>query len=491
MTFAAASFATSVVISLASSVASSRIYGVTVIGEYALVTAPWIIVTQISSVNEQVPFLRAVALLPRRDRRISALFAAVVAFSSSLTIVVSLLAMAVATVLLRGPVGRADLVLPAAVVLGGYVLLENTSWNLDMVFAAFRRGRDLFFARAAQVVAFLVVGVAAAAFTRSVWGLVVATMASFAAAFVVRVALVGAVMQRRTTRAEIRAEVPELRRMVAFGLRLLPATLANGFTSQVGTWVLGSVTSVRQVGAYSRAGGLASRLSEAGYRVCEILFPTLVRARNDGDVEEYRRVLADSLRLTAVPLFGMVAVGAGVAGDVMSVFGPGFAAAGNALTLLMFGYAVSVIASIQSQSFLADERPLAVTLTSLVCTAITVVTVYPFARAWGGTGVAGSFLLGAVAGVLIRDVSLRRSDLLRAAPLPTASIAARVAVVAIGGFVTANAFPAAHGALGPTAMAIGAGTLVGAALAVLTGAIRPDERRRAIAMLGGRVRARP
>lgn len=67
MGFAASSFAVNAVMQLMSSVLTARLYGIHTIGEYALVTAPWLTLIQFSNVSEQTALVRELSVLPARD----------------------------------------------------------------------------------------------------------------------------------------------------------------------------------------------------------------------------------------------------------------------------------------------------------------------------------------------------------------------------------------------------------------------------------------
>src|SRR4029077_10809327 len=111
-------------------------------------------------------------------------------------------------------------------------------------------------------------GVGLTVVTHSVWGLTLATVGGFVCAFVVRLVRVPAVMRLRPPRGEIRKALPQLPAMLKFGLKLLPGIVIGGFSTQIGVWVLGGVAGDTEVGAFSRSLGLATKLQEAGYRVC-------------------------------------------------------------------------------------------------------------------------------------------------------------------------------------------------------------------------------
>ena len=120
-------------------------------------------------------------------------------------------------------------------------------------------------------------------------------------------------------------------RWLRFAIQLVPGSIANGLSSQSATWLLGAVTDVRTVGVYSRAVGVAIRIQEAGFRMSEMVFPSMVQRHHHDDAEGMRDDLSlGALRGAAVPLFLMVAVGGGVASGALQVFGEGFERAADA-----------------------------------------------------------------------------------------------------------------------------------------------------------------
>ena len=474
LSVAAGSFFFSVFVGLGSSVATSRLYGIDIIGEYALVCAPYLIVSQLSSVNEQVAFVREAASLPRRDIRLSALFRAMVGFSTLLTAGVSLLGMVIGALLLRGPIGRPDLVLPAGVVLGAYVLFDNMSWNIDSLLSAFRSAGTLFVARASQVLVFLGFAVTFAWWLDSVWGLVWATVLSFVVPLAVRLAVLSRYVDLRVSAAARRNARGELPAMLRFGLVLLPSHLANGITQQAGTWVVGAVGSVATTGAYSRALGLASKLSEAGYRICEILMPGIVEQRSRGDHTGAVDLLRRTVLMTLVGLTAVVAPAGGAAPGVLRVFGPGFDRGATVLALLLVAYALAVINSVQFQGYLADGLPGKVTRLTLLRALAVVALMWPLAVHFGAAGVAAAYVAGQVLGFLLIDRSMAihegtgRTFLgLRAVVGVTAAYAA--------GFISARAVVTASPGMPMTAVALVAGTAAALSVLVMARLVQLEE----------------
>src|SRR5439155_187709 len=116
---AGGSFAINAVVGTLSALITARLYGVKVIGEYALVTAPWLTLIQFSSVAEQVSLTKAVSVLPARHRMVAGLFLPILLFSAALTVVAGIPVMGLSAAALHGPIHQPKLVLPALAIVGG------------------------------------------------------------------------------------------------------------------------------------------------------------------------------------------------------------------------------------------------------------------------------------------------------------------------------------------------------------------------------------
>jgi O-antigen/teichoic acid export membrane protein len=388
MAFGGASFAVTALVGLASSVAVARLYGASTLGELALAQAPALALAYLSTAQEQAGLVRELSVLPPRVPRVTALFAAVFAFSLGLTLVVSALAVPGAYLLLTGPLDHPELFGPSVALIASYVLLENTNWNLDMIMSAFRAGRQLFWARLVHAGTFLAVAVAAAAFTRSLWCLVLATVAGPLLALLVRLTMIGAFMRPRVGRGDLRDGARALPGMVRWGLKTAPGTALQGVAGQVAVWVMGFVTTTAAIGAYNRASQLASRLVDVNFRILEMLFPTLVERRSRSDAAGFDRAVADSLRYAAIALLLPAAVGAGAAHGIMGLFGPGFERAADAFALLLLVPAMGALSSVQQTQLWAMDRPGIVTVIAAGHTALMVALVIVLTSAHGITGAA-------------------------------------------------------------------------------------------------------
>jgi O-antigen/teichoic acid export membrane protein len=398
-------------VSLVSGIAVARLYGIETIGEFALASAPMGAVWFLSSVREQPALVRALALLEPRTPRVTGLWTSVFVFSEGLTFLVSAAAAGLTYVLFAGPIGHPELFLPAVVSLAGNLVFANPAWNLDTVFGAFRAGRQLFWVRLHQNLSYLVVATIASVVIPSVWGLIAAVAVSWATSLVHRLVAVRRWMRFVVPLEEIRAGLRSLTEIIRFGLKLTPGSLAYGATMQSGTWILGSISTVPAVGAWNRAWLFGQRLQDVSGRLFDMVLPTLVERRHTGDHAGFERALADSMRYVATAMLLPAAVGGGAAAGLMSLFGPGFERAKDALPLLLIVPALTALATLQAQALLVLERPLlsSVLYVARLATTVSVGTILTLR--FGITGMAigmvagGAVQIGLQTRVLARELA--------------------------------------------------------------------------------------
>lgn len=414
MGFAALSFGTLAFLGLVSTFVTARVYGVHVIGEFALVMAPVGAMWLLSTLQEQPALVRELTRLEPRAPRVTGLFCAVFAFSMGLTIVIGLAAIAVSALLFNGPIDQPGLVAPAIASIGGFIFLTNPSWNLDAIFSAFLAGRQLFWIRLHEAVAFILIALGLGLVWKDVWSLVIATAGAVASALIHRLIAVRPLMSARVSRAELRDGFRKLPEMLRFGVKVMPGTIFSGLSVEVQTWLLGALTSVALVGAYNRALILGRRLLDLNGRIVEILFPTLVSRHESGDDYGFDRAVVDTLRYLALALLAIGAPVAGASVGVMSLFGPGFDQASTALAVLMFLPLLAIAGVIQSHALYAVDRP---TVTSVVAAARLVVSVVASLLLIPPFGVDGAAI--ALVGAALVDVALKFGVLRRhlAAPI--------------------------------------------------------------------------
>lgn len=392
--FAAMSAVSGGVIGVASSILIARLYGIEVIGQYALATAPMGIVWFVSTVRERPGLIRALNPLQPRSPAITGIFAAVLAFSVALTAVVSIVGAGITYLVFNGPIDQPELVAPAVVCLGGYLIVINTGWNFDGIFAAYRAGRQLFWIRLHQATAFMVFAAAASLIAETVWSLVLATIAAALTSLIHRIVSVRRWMRIIVPAAELRAGFRTLPEILWFGLRTTPGSLADGASAEAGTWMLGLFSSVAAVGAWNVAWTVGKRTLDLNLRLAEMLFPTLVQRWAADDRHGFQRALTDSTRYVVTAMLLPAAAAGGAADGVMGLFGPGFSQASGALVLLLLVPALATTMIFQTQALLAVDRP---TLTSVLSVARLVVTLsasIALTITIGITGTAAAVVLG-------------------------------------------------------------------------------------------------
>jgi O-antigen/teichoic acid export membrane protein len=344
-------------IGLATQIVTARLYGVRITGEFALSAAPTGIAWFLSSIREQPALVRELAKLPRRAPRATGLSVAVLSFSFVLTLLVCAIGAGVTVLVFNGPIHEPQLVLPAIVFLAGYLAITNTCWNLDSVFSAYRAGEALFWVRLGQAASYLVLVVAASWTFHSVWGPVLATVASWLISLAHRLGLIRRFIALRVPAEAIRDGFRALPEILRFGLKVTPGSVAEGIRGEAGTWILGVAGSVAAVGAYSRAWMVGRRLVDLSWRIGEMLLPTLVERRAAGDSEGFDRALVDTLRYTCILTLVPAAAAGGCAIPVMSLFGPGFRQGATALAVVLLMPVLAGMSTNLNLALFAADRP--------------------------------------------------------------------------------------------------------------------------------------
>jgi O-antigen/teichoic acid export membrane protein len=477
--FGTISFLAGGALAVLTGIVTARLYGIHVVGEFALVCAPIGAVWYLSTAREQPALVKALAPLRPRDPLVTGLFTAVFAFSTALTTVVVCIAAGVTWLLFHGPIHHPNLFFPAIVSLAGYLIFTNPGWNIDTVLTAFRAGRELFWIRLHQAIVFLLLAVLGNFLLAGVWGLVVALAASFATSLVHRVLVARHWIAVPVARAALRTGFSELPAMLRFGLKITPGTLADGISNEAGTWILGVVSSVAIVGAYSRAWSMSQRFLEVNFRITEMLFPTLVERHDAEDHEGFDRALVDSIRYVTVVLLLPAAAGGGAAKGIMSLYGAGFARGSTGLAILLVLPAFLTAASMQTHALLAVNRPLATTAVSLARAAMTVGGGIGLSLWLGISGMALGMVLGA-ATQLVLQYGVTRSHI--STPLLELWRARQILGLAVA---YASGFAASYGLdrlvpePGGLILGLAGGTLTYVTMLLLVGGLDPRDRERA------------
>jgi O-antigen/teichoic acid export membrane protein len=447
--FGTLSFLAVTVVGVASTILTARLYGVRIIGSFALVSVPVAALWVLSTVKEQQALIKEITGLHPRHPRVTQLFAAVFTFSAGLTAGVAMLDAAVCWFVFRGPLHAPGLLPPAFASIAGYVMITNTGWNIDSVLSAFVAGRQIFWVRLHEVLGFIVIAVALGLAWRSVWGLVIATLGASTTALVHRMIAVRPFAAARLSWREYRTGLQVLPELLRFGLKATPGQVAQGISQVGGVWALGILAPVSVVGAYSRAQTIPERLQQASMRVTEVLYPTLVGRHTEGDGHGFDRALIDSIRYEMIGILLIAAAIGGAAHSVLELFGPGFASATQALALLMLFPALASVTVTQTQALWATSQPGRTSLIAIMRLLVTVALLVVLTPRIGILGPSIALLAGYLVVIGLSGIALR-SSLSR--PLRgTWPLRERLALAAAyaAGFATAHAiefaFPSAAG----------------------------------------------
>lgn len=476
--FGGLGFVLATVLGVLSMIATSRLYGVRVIGQFALVSAPVGVLWILSTVKEQQALVREITGLAPRDPQVTRLFAAVFTFSVGLTALVALLDGVVCSFVFPGPLRAPGLVAPALVSIVGYALVTNTGWNIDSIFSAFVAGRQIFWVRLHEVLSFIAIAMILGFVRASVWGLVIATIGGSLTALVHRLISVRPFVRARLSREEYRRGLQVLPDLLRFGLKATPGQIAQGVSQQGGVWALGTVAPIAVVGAYGRAQMIPQRLQQASMRISEVLYPTLVGRHTKGDGHGFDRALIDSIRYEMIGMLLIAAAIGGAARSILELFGPGFSRAASVLALLAVYPALASITVTQTQALWATNRPGRTSVIAMARAAITIVLLVVLTPRIGITGPAIALLAGYLVVIVLSGLALRPS---LARPLrATWPVGERFALVGAyaAGFVAATVVE--HAVPWPVALplSLAAGALVYAAVFFATGGINRRDRDR-------------
>jgi O-antigen/teichoic acid export membrane protein len=407
--FGTLSFLAVAAVGVISTIVTSRLYGVEIIGEFALVSAPVAALWILSTVKEQQALIREITGLSPRHPRVTQLFAAVFTFSSGLTAVVAVLDAAVCWFVFNGPLHAPELIAPTFASIVGYALVTNTGWNIDAIFAAFVAGRQLFWVRLHEVLSFLAIAIAAGLAWQSVWGLVIATIGGSLTALVHRMIAARRFVRVRLSWEEYRIGLRVLPALLRFGLKATPGQIAQGVSAQAGVWALGTVASVAVVGAYSRALTIPLRIQQASTRINEVLYPTLIGRHTRGDSHGFDRAMIDSIRYEVIGMLLIAATIGGAAHSVLDVFGPGFSRATEALVLLALFPALASVTFVQTQALWATNRPGLTSVAAGARLVVTLVLLVVLTPRLGIVGPAIALLAGYLTAILMSGFVLRSS----------------------------------------------------------------------------------
>ncbi len=489
--FGVLSFLSIACLGLVSTIVTARVYGVQIVGEFALVSVPIAVLWVLSTVKEQQALIREIACLPARHPRVGQLFAVVFTFSGVLTIgmaaIVGFVCVLVFPSLLKAP----GLVAPAIVGLAGYALITNTCWNIDSILSAFVAGRAIFWVRLHEALSFLVIAVVVGWRWHSVWGLVIATIGGSLTSLVHRALAVRPFVSARLGWRRYREGFSVLPELLSFGLRATPGQIAQGVAQQGGVWALGMVAPIAVVGAFSRAQTIPQRLQQASMRISEVLYPTLVGRHARGDAHGFDRALIDSIRYEVIGLLLIAAAVGGASRSVLDLFGHGFERAVPVLALLMLFPVLASVTGTQTQALWATGRPGWTSITALARLLVTLALLVLLTPKLGIAGPAIALLAGYLVVIALSGIALRRA---LAAPVRiTWPWRERLSLIAAygAGFAAAHGVQTAMRSPSALPLCLAAGALGYGAALVAAGAVNGRDRDRiehAAQLVVGRLR---
>jgi O-antigen/teichoic acid export membrane protein len=371
--FSAYETATSFVLGLASSVITARVFGAAVIGAFALASAITGAFQGISNVREQGGLVRELTRHEAGSPESRALMWATLAFSTLLTSSLFVPFLVVGVVLLRGTFDRPELVAPFLVLAAAYLVVDNTSFNINAPLVAYRDGRAVWFTRTAVVATTIVAAVLCGLLgARGIWGLVACTVAASAVGLAVRLASVRRLVGLRSGRRELAWARRRLRAIISFGIRSMPLNYAETASRYADTALLGANVPLSSLGAYNRSYGLYERVRTIPLSLSRLYFPTqssLFMAGDRAGMARLYRVTVRYLALMLLPAATWVAVSAPA---IMAIFGPDFVVGATALAILVFAVVLDAYGRTAGGLLSAADRPGRVSMGAMVGSAVNV-----------------------------------------------------------------------------------------------------------------------
>jgi O-antigen/teichoic acid export membrane protein len=392
--------ASSFVLGLTSAVVTARVFGAEVIGAFALASLLTGSLHLVSNVREQGGLVRELTRYAPGAPECRALLWLVLGFSAALTVAILVPFGALSLFLLREVFERPELVAPFAALVAAYLVLDNTSFNLEAPLVAFRDGRALWIARMG-VTSVMIAGAVgcAVADADTLWALVGVTIAASAAGVALRLRAVHRLTGLRTARARLAAVRPRLRAIVSFGIRQTPLNYTETAIEYADTAVLGANVSLASIGAYNRAYTLYRRAGQIPVGLSRLYFPTLTALLHRGEHEAMLRVYRLSSRYLALVLLPAATWVAASAPGILGVFGPDFVPGATALSILIFVVVFQGFASMAGGLLTAYDRPGIVSIVSMATAVLNVGLCLALIPSIGLTGAAlanaGGWLLDA------------------------------------------------------------------------------------------------
>lgn len=414
------------VLNLGTAIIASRLYGPAIVGEFALVLAPWGMLVRISTIGEQLWFTRLASITDLRTQALGGLFRSLFWFSSAVTAGVAVLTAAATVGLFLGPIGRPQLIAPACVLLVGYVVIDNIGWNLETLLTATGQFGALSWSRLGQGGSILAATWLLTIPLRSVWGLTVATLLGFAVQLLIRLPAAVRVLPKRLDVSTRRGRLRQFHELRTYTAPFIPASAMTGIFGQAPTMVLGASSSNLEVGVFSRAVNITLRFQELVFRLSGSMMAHLSQARAEGvDVfrATARRVIVAAILVAGLPCAFL----ASSAESVLRVFGAEFAKGATTLVIMTAAVFFGTVDMALLAAIVSIDRPRAMAWSSTIGQSLGLLSLFPLVAIWGANGAAGAQLVGALTVCAAYALVLLRSGhgpVLRVRILPAAGVIA-------------------------------------------------------------------
>ncbi|MEQ6901076.1 polysaccharide biosynthesis C-terminal domain-containing protein [Nocardioides sp. YIM 152588] len=403
-----------IALGLISAVVISRIYGASILGEFALAYAAIAALSVITTLGEDVALVRLLAVEPPRSVKGSGIALATISASLGVTVVLLPVVAVGTAIYLRDAADVPQAVGPMLALLGGYLLFDKLAWNLDGVLSAYRAAGPLATARILNSLTLTVASAALAVVTHSVWAITFASLIASVVSLGYRLWQARPYLSWRAGRGGFREGWREVPGLYKFGLTVAPGALAIGFQSQGLLWILGALAPIAVVGAFSRAQSIAIRIFDVHYRLAAIIYPSLVKRLHEdrqagSGLGGFVYDIVATLQRTFVPLFVGLCAAAGASRTGLTFFGEDFLPAEGALAILLVSGGVAALTMVFSQALNALGRTVVVSVGWVLAMLLTIALAVPLSREYGATGAALAYLVGLVAVTVILLVVLVRA----------------------------------------------------------------------------------
>lgn len=403
----------------------------------------------------------------------------VIATALTFTSALSLIAM-VALILGRKPVsnwlldGRGESALVALAI--SIPLINAANFLRETMRLRFRAWHYVVSSILASVVAAGIGIAAVVGFDRGVEGVFIGVIVGNALA-----AAYGALVVRTDVGRRLSGD--ELRKMLAYGIPLIPVALALWALALVDRIMLSKLGSLSDVGEYAVANRVASvlLLAVTGF---VLAFGPYVFAIHQRDEELEKDVRSKTLTYLTVSLCTGALVLTLFAREVISVVAPAFNSAYEAVGLLTLSVVALGISSVVMAGISIVRRTKVLAVLSTIGAAFNIalnfVLIPPF-------GMVGAAVATAAAYILLAGLYYRVAQRLYPTPYELGKVLSAVALATVIGVL--GVLP-----LGPTAVAVlvkAAAVVVFLLLLRVTGVVTPEEIERLRALLHGMLRPRP